>query len=341
MKARPWLAAALVTAALLVAIGGIAAERSSSHGAVATVASTAPVTSTTEHRVSTTTPPTSTTRPASPEGATRAGTGSDVVAGATTASDGVDRSTTTEALLGTLATIAVRPEASRTGYDRSLFKHWDDEDHDGCDTRCEVLASQRRADGSWLSEWDGYVTSDPSELQIDHVVALAEAWDSGADTWTAAQREQFANDPTNLLAVSASANERKGDRDAAEWFPSRADADCLWSSTVVRVKAHWGLSVDQAEHDALVNLLHTCADFVASTATTAPAVTLPAPPPPTVASEPSGDCTPGYDPCIPPGPDVDCAGGRGDGPRYVQGPVTVTGSDPYNLDGNHDGIACA
>jgi hypothetical protein len=51
-------------------------------------------------------------------------------------------------------------------------------------------------------------------------------------------------------------------------------------------------------------------------------------------------CTPGYSPCIPPGPDVDCAGGSGNGPRYVQGPVTVTGSDPYGLDSDHDGIGC-
>ena len=52
------------------------------------------------------------------------------------------------------------------------------------------------------------------------------------------------------------------------------------------------------------------------------------------------DCTPGYDPCIPPGPDVDCAGGSGNGPRYVEGPVRVTGSDPYGLDRDGDGIAC-
>jgi hypothetical protein len=86
---------------------------------------------------------------------------------------------------------------------------------------------------------------------------------------------------------------------------------------------------------------------------TAPPVTAPrapaTPPPPTQAPQiqspspppaPSGGCTPGYDPCIPPGPDVDCAGGSGNGPRYVQGPVTVTGSDPYGLDADHDGIGC-
>jgi len=257
--------------------------------------------------------------------------------------DAVDRTTATSSLLVTLESIPVQPEDPRAGYDRSLFKHWDDVDHDGCDTRCEVLAAQRRPDGSWLSEWDGYTTNDPSELDIDHVVALAEAWDSGADRWTAAQRDDFADYQPNLLAVTASANTRKGDRDAAEWFPSRAEADCLWASTVVRVKAQWSLTVDQAEHDALVNLLHTCHDIAAPAATAqAPTTTL-APTTTTASIASVGSnaaCTPGYDPCIPPGPDVDCAGGKGDGPRYVQGPVAVTGSDPYGLDGNHDGVAC-
>jgi hypothetical protein len=157
-----------------------------------------------------------------------------------------------------LASLKVEPEHARTGYDRALFPHWDDVDHNRCDTRCDVLATQRRPDGTWLSQWDGYVTSIPGELDIDHVVALAEAWDSGAARWTAAQRDEFADFAPNLLAVTASENLRKSDRDASEWFPARSEANCLWSSTVVRVKAAWGLSVDQAEHDALANLVRTC-----------------------------------------------------------------------------------
>jgi hypothetical protein len=171
---------------------------------------------------------------------------------------GSTSTTATAPLLVALDALPQEPEQPRTGYDRSLFPHWDDVDHDGCDTRCEVLASQRRVDGTWLSAWDGYVTDDPSELEIDHVVALAEAWDSGANGWTAAQRDDFADDQSNLLAVSESENSRKGDRDAAEWFPARADANCLFASTVVRVKTKWTLSVDRAEHDALANLLRTC-----------------------------------------------------------------------------------
>jgi hypothetical protein len=330
---RRWPLWAQVTLGLVVVVfvgSGVASARSD-HSAT-TSPPAEPVTTTTEHHSSTTT-----TLPLSPEGASRAGSGTDVARGATSG-DAVDRSTATDTLLATLESIRVQPEDPRTNYERALFPHWDDVDHDGCDTRCEVLTAQRRADGTWLSEWDGYTTSDPSELQIDHVVALAEAWDSGADHWTAEQRDDFADDQINLLAVTAAANERKSDSDAAEWFPSRAEANCLWSSTVVRVKAKWSLTVDQAEHDALANLLRTCADYVAPTTTTAPPS--PPPSPPAIQPTPSQECTPGYDPCIPPGPDVDCAGGSGNGPRYVEGPIAVTGSDPYGLDGNGDGVGC-
>lgn len=93
-----------------------------------------------------------------------------------------------------VARLTVADEGPRSGYASTLFRHWTDVDGDGCDTRCEVLAAQRRTDlaglptGGWLSIYDGYTTPDPSELEIDHVVALAEAWDSGASSWDAGQR---------------------------------------------------------------------------------------------------------------------------------------------------------
>jgi HD domain len=83
----------------------------------------------------------------------------------------------------------------------------------------------------------------------------------------------------------------------------------------------------------MVDFARYATPSAASGTTTAPSAS-PAP------SSGGGNCTPGYSPCIPPGPDVDCAGGGGDGPRYVQGPVRVTGSDPYYLDGNGDGVGC-
>ncbi|MGQ0432644.1 MAG: GmrSD restriction endonuclease domain-containing protein [Microthrixaceae bacterium] len=194
-----------------------------------------------------------------PEGGRRSGDGRDVAdVEVEAAHDELDRSGAGSELLDVLAALTVAPEAPRTGYDRDLFDHWDDEDGDGCDTRCEVLSAQRRPDGFWLSEWDGYSTDDPSELHVDHVVALSEAWDSGAHGWSDAARDAFADDRPNLIAVSAAANLRKSDRDAAEWFPSRAEANCLWASTVVRVKHRWDLTVDTAEAEALGNLLRTC-----------------------------------------------------------------------------------
>lgn len=263
-------------------------------------------------------------------------------------SDQIERAPAANVLLAQLDALTVEAEHPRSGYHRSLFPQWDDEDNDGCDTRCEVLAAQRGADGMWLSEWDGYSTPNTAELEVDHVVSLAEAWDSGADRWTAAQRDEFADYLPNLLAVTATSNQAKGDGDPAEWFPSRADANCLWASTVVRVKATWGLAVDPAERDALGNLLRTCSDYQPPTTTTAappptaPPTTPPAPQP-VADPPPASGCTPGYSPCIPPGDDVDCAGGSGNGPRYVEGPVTVDHAhgDPYGLDGNdNDGIGC-
>jgi len=194
-----------------------------------------------------------------PEGGRRSGDGKDVALPAEEADpDALDRQGASSELLDVLAELTVAPESPRTGYDRDLFDHWDDDDGDGCDTRCEVLSAQRRPDGFWLSEWDAYSTDDPSELQVDHVVALSEAWDSGAHRWSDRARDAFADYRPNLIAVSAASNLRKGDRDAAEWFPSRAEANCLWASTAVRVKHRWDLAVDKAEADALGNLLRTC-----------------------------------------------------------------------------------
>lgn len=309
------------------------------------VAATADTTTTTERHTTTTRErQTTTTLADAPEGGTRSGDGDDV--SATVGSDAFNRASATNDLLYVLASLAVVPEPQRTGYDRALFPHWDDEDGDRCDTRCEVLSAQRGPDGFWLSAWDGYSTNDPSELHVDHVVALAEAWDSGADSWSASKRDEFADYMPNLLAVSATSNLRKSDKDAAEWFPSRAEANCLWASTVVRVKQQWDLAVDQAEADALGNLLRTCRDYVApTTTTTRPPTTTTRPRTTTTAAAPppsSSNCTPGYNPCIPPGDDVDCAGGTGNGPRYVDGPVYVdhSGGDPYGLDSDGDGVGC-
>jgi len=170
-----------------------------------------------------------------------------------------------------LETLSVAAEDG-SGYSRSSFKHWIDEDRDGCDTRREVLIAESLrpvrvgsrcsiSGGLWFSVYDGRTTSNASSFDIDHVVALKEAWDSGAKTWTAERRQAFANDVItafSLIAVSASSNRSKGDRDPAEWMPPRREYWCQYAIEWVGVKATWALSVDPAEKAALGRVLVDC-----------------------------------------------------------------------------------
>lgn len=183
-----------------------------------------------------------------------------------------------------LAGLRVAAEGPRTGYDRNLFGNWIDADHDRCDTREEVLQAQSTTPpqtdysgtackvvaGDWVSLYDGAVLTDRTAVEIDHVVALAEAWDSGASAWDATRRRDFANDLSHpeLLAVSSSINHAKGDRDPAEWSPPLATAQCAFASDWVTVKVAWNLSADPAEVTALRRMLATCS---ATTIPTVPA----------------------------------------------------------------------
>jgi hypothetical protein len=167
--------------------------------------------------------------------------------------------------------LRIEPERG-DGYDRDLFRHWVDADGDGCDTRKEVLIAESLEpvqtgsscailSGRWYSIYDNTETTDSSRFDIDHVVALKEAWDSGAWNWTADQRRSFANDlsqPFFLIAVSASSNRSKSDRDPAEWLPTNGGYRCEYVRIWVAVKRAWNLSVDQAEHDAIRNTLANC-----------------------------------------------------------------------------------
>lgn len=174
---------------------------------------------------------------------------------------------TTQNALRVLNSLPVSPERS-SGYDRDLFRHWSDLDDDGCDTRREVLAEERVAgtvrgcdvvEGSWTSRFDGATTSNPRDFDIDHFVPLKEAWDSGAYRWTARERERFANDlgySGSLIAVTASSNRSKSDRDPAEWLPDQQR--CWYAKTWIAVKYRWRLAVDTQEKSALTSILHTC-----------------------------------------------------------------------------------
>jgi hypothetical protein len=247
--------------------------------------------------------------------------------------------------LALLNTLAVAAEPTRVGYSRSLFPSWDDEDHDGCNTRCEVLAAERRPDGTWFSLWDGYVTPNSNELEIDHVVALAEAWDSGANRWSAEQRDRFADWTVNLTAVTSATNVSKSDRDAASWFPSRAASNCAFAEITVTTKSYWRLSVDPAEKSALTNLLRTCTGRTTKPPAPTPTTRPPTTRPPTtvppagcstagIYGARNGACVGSY---VDGSGDVDC----GQLPAAMK-PVAVfnPANDPYGLDGNHDGVGC-
>lgn len=161
---------------------------------------------------------------------------------------------------------------SREGYQRTSFKHWVDADKDSCNTRMEVLIAESRVEptiegackvtaGQWYSYYDGVTLEAPGGLDIDHMVPLAEAWDSGASGWTAARRKAYANDlgsERSLVAVTAKTNRSKSDQDPSTWLPPLADARCTYATDWVSTKLRWGLSVDEAEADALAVLAEGC-----------------------------------------------------------------------------------
>lgn len=163
-----------------------------------------------------------------------------------------------------LAALPVVPE-HRAGYKRTLFRLWIDADGNGCDTRKEVLIAEAivaprvsarcvLSGGRWVSLYDGLKFTDSSKLDIDHVVPLAEAWDSGAYRWDAARRRAFANDlgvSWSLIAVSAASNRSKGDKDPAEWLPPLASYRCQYLAVWVAIKTRWSLVVDAAEKSAI------------------------------------------------------------------------------------------
>ncbi|WP_326844171.1 HNH endonuclease family protein (plasmid) [Streptomyces sp. NBC_01558] len=161
---------------------------------------------------------------------------------------------------------------SRDGYQRTSFKHWVDADHDGCTTRAEVLIAESRVQptiepgckvtaGQWYSFYDGVTVTAPGGLDIDHMVPLAEAWDSGASAWTPERREAYANDlgaDTSLVAVTARTNRSKADQDPAEWLPPLLDARCTYAADWVATKLRWKLSVDDRERKALAEIAAGC-----------------------------------------------------------------------------------
>lgn len=155
-----------------------------------------------------------------------------------------------------------------SGYSRELFRHWSDLDSDGCDTREEVLIDERVSgnvsgckvvNGKWVSQYDGVSTTNASNFDIDHFVPLKEAWDSGAWRWDSSTRQRYANDQgyaLSLIAVSASSNRSKSDRDPSDWLPD--ENLCLYAKSWIGVKFRWRLSADSQEKNKLRQLLSNC-----------------------------------------------------------------------------------
>ena len=177
--------------------------------------------------------------------------------------------------LEAVSTLTVRQTDSVSGYDRDLFQ-WNkfDEDGDGCDTRNDILA--RDLDN--ISKQDKCVVlsgilDDPytgdridfqrgqstsSKVQIDHIVALSDAWNSGASHWNESKLRAFGNDPYNLAAVDGTANTQKSNSSADEWLPANAAARCLYVATQVGVKEHYALTVTQTEAQKMREVLGSC-----------------------------------------------------------------------------------
>lgn len=185
---------------------------------------------------------------------------------------------------GTLAqAVAAVPTAAEanTGYDRTLFKHWVDANGDCQNARAEVLISEAEPDtpityttsgkctvstGRWFSYYDRVSWTLASDVDIDHMVPLAEAWGSGASGWTAARREAYANDLGDyrtLVGVTDNVNQSKSDQDPATWLPTYDK--CRYVAEWVAVKIRWGLTADSAEKSVLNSYASSCSTTVTVT----------------------------------------------------------------------------
>lgn len=180
--------------------------------------------------------------------------------------------------LETLPIRTARDEDQIPRYDRQAFgQTWADEDHNGCDTRNDVLARDLARptfkegthgcvvlSGTLAEPYTGTIIefqrgqNTSGLVQIDHVVALADAWKSGAWAWDTATRQRFANDQSNLLAVNGQANQDKEAASADAWLPENTGFHCEYVKRQISVKTQWGLPITEAERDAMIKVLVSC-----------------------------------------------------------------------------------
>lgn len=244
-----------------------------------------------------------------------------------------------------LEALPVKGRAPMTGYTREAFgSAWKDVNGNDCDTRNDILArdltsltwgSDRCTILSGVLDPDPYTatriqfTRGASLIDIDHVVALGNAWVTGAFRWAAVKREAIANDPLNLLAVQASANRQKSDADAATWLPSNKAYRCAYVARQIAVKAKYGLWVTAPEKQAMQRVLSTCpGQALPKGGNPVPVATDPAPAP----------TTPGTGQAVRYG---SCAEAKAAGVTPIR---KADKPDLYaantHLDGDKDGVAC-
>ncbi|MBM7805777.1 hypothetical protein JOD57_001614 [Geodermatophilus bullaregiensis] len=261
--------------------------------------------------------------------------------GGSSAGDAVPPAAVVGSALEALASVEVRGRAPRSGYDRDRFGDgWVDTDRNGCDTRNDVLARDLTGETFQPGTRDCVVLTgtlaDPysgrtiefrrgegtsEAVQIDHVVALSDAWQKGAQRWDAARRTAFANDPLNLLAVDGPLNQGKGDGDAATWLPPNRSYRCAYVARQVAVKLGYGLWMTTAERDAASTVLGACPDQPLPARDVSPAQQEP----------------PSATPAAPADPYADCAAVR------AAGAAPIREGDPgWNaaLDRDGDGVGC-
>ncbi|KAK9774933.1 hypothetical protein AB5N19_00026 [Seiridium cardinale] len=168
-----------------------------------------------------------------------------------------------------LAALTVATQVDDGTYDRDLFPHWIESG--GCSTRESVLKRDGTGvtvgsdcyptAGSWKSPYDGATWTAPSDVDIDHMVPLKNAWLSGANAWTTSERQSFANDLTyspQLWAVTDEVNQSKSDKNPANWKPPLTSFYCTYAKSWVAVKYYWDLTITSSEKTALTSMLNTC-----------------------------------------------------------------------------------
>lgn len=176
--------------------------------------------------------------------------------------------------LAVLNQLEVKGRAPKTGYSRAAFTHWSDLNRDGCDSRNEILKRDltqivfktgtrdcKVISGQLLDPFSGKIlifSGSKSTVDIDHLVSLSNAWQTGAAYFDKKTRESLANDPLNLLAVDAKLNRQKGDADAATWLPPLKSFRCEYVARQVAVKAKYLLWITSAERDTILKVLDNC-----------------------------------------------------------------------------------